>query len=402
MVSHGILFPMSKSIVAGIDVGTQMTRVIVCELGNSARPKILGFGSAPSRGMRHGHILNKNQAAQALQQALADAEKSTGVRVKEAYVAAGGITLGSHQVSKTIKLPEGAEITERHVTDAILSAESELLGRVQNVKVIDYSVQRYQVDTHTLRGKPIGMKSERLTVHTLFITMLQYHYDDLVEVITDAGIKIVDVIPSTVAASYAVLSPRQRVAGVLVADIGAETVSLAVFEDSNLRMLKVLPVGSSDITNDIALGFKIPLEDAEYAKLGQQRFTQEEVPAHQLSEIMYARVSEIFELIRKQLVLLRRDRLLPAGVVVTGGGSLLLSIEDYARETLSLPARIAQMPGNNSGQQRPNPSWLVAYGLCHAPLDETYIEKSHQGGGIGGYLGEAFSNVGGFFKNFLP
>ncbi len=151
--------------------------------------------------------------------------------------------------------------------------------------------------------------------------------------------------------------------GCVLANIGAETVSIVVFENNIPISLEVFPIGSTDITNDIALGLKIPLEEAEEIKLGNT--SNESFSKKKLEEIVEARLSDIFELIEAHLKKIGRSGLLPAGIIITGGGSGLGSLEDFAKLSLKLPSRIASftMSGNFKSPIK-DATWAVAYGLC--------------------------------------
>jgi cell division protein FtsA len=171
------------------------------------------------------------------------------------------------------------------------------------------------------------------------------------------------VIPAPLAASAVALSDRQKAVGVLLANIGAETVSIAVFENNALIGLSVFQIGSTDITNDIALGFRIPLEEAESIKTGSIMATN--YPKRKIDEIIEARLSDIFELIDGYLKKIKRSGLLPAGIVITGGGAGLSLVEGLAKDLLRLPSRLgtSDLPANVKGPVR-DASWFVAYGLA--------------------------------------
>jgi len=147
----------------------------------------------------------------------------------------------------------------------------------------------------------------------------------------------------------------------VLANIGSETVSIVVFEDNVPISLKVFPIGSSDNTNDIALGLKVSLDEAEQIKKGA--ITRTEYPKKKLDEIVVARLSDIFELIENHLKKLGKNGLLPAGIIMTGGGSNIINIEDFARVALKLPSKIAT-PRFGENTKVKEASWSVAYGLC--------------------------------------
>ena len=240
------------------------------------------------------------------------------------------------------------------------------------------------------------MKGARLEVRTLFISTLEQHLNDLIQSIEDAGVEVLDVMASPIAASFVTLTRAQKKAGCVLANIGAETVSIAVFENNIPISLQVFPIGSTDITNDIALGLKIHLEDAEDIKHGA--LTGVSYERKQLDDIIRARLSDIFELIEAHLKKLGRSALLPAGIVITGGGSGITSIEDIARAMLALPSRIA-VPnvGGTTHGELDDPSWSVAYGLC------VWGSSADQGESTGIQLAKkARSKVAAWLRQFLP
>ena len=227
------------------------------------------------------------------------------------------------------------------------------------------------------------MRGIKLEARVLFVTYLTQHLEDLVSAVSDAGIEVLDVIASPVAAAEAGLSDRQRAAGCMLVNIGAETVSIAVHENSTLLSIHVFPIGSTDITNDIALGLRIPLEEAESIKTGT---IMTNYPRRKIDEIIGARLSDIFELIETHLRKIKRNELLPAGVIITGGGSNISIIEELSRSSLRLPTKLGTNEiANGRGKVRDS-SWFVAYGLCA-------IGSGRRAGGMNEY------GIGGFGKN---
>ena len=155
------------------------------------------------------------------------------------------------------------------------------------------------------------------------------------------------------------LSKAQKRAGCVVANLGAETLSLAVYENNLPLSVKVFPVGSNDITNDIALGLKIPLEEAEKIKRGGNS----PYSKRKLDEIINSRLADIFELLDIHLKKIKRDGLLPAGIILTGGGANLSGIEEVGKAALRLPSRVSGLDPSTNGKLK-DPTWAVAYGIC--------------------------------------
>ena len=253
---------MSRYITAGIDLGTCTTRVVIAEAkeSNSRRViKILGIGSADSHGIRHGYIENIDDATRSTREAITAAEKKANLKIRSAFVSIGGIGLESETNIHSIIIGKtDSKIEDDDVERSILGSEEGL--KLRNKKVLHRFPLKFKIDGKEIFGRPQGMQGMKLEVKTLFVTCLDQHLDDFITVVEAAGIDVEDVVASPLAASIVTLSKPQRTAGCVLANIGAETVSTAVFEDDTLVSLHVFPIGSTDITNDIALRLKISIE----------------------------------------------------------------------------------------------------------------------------------------------
>lgn len=357
---------MSKSIAVGIDIGTYQIKIIVAEFGpERGAPKIIGTGYAESKGLRHGYIINAHEVTRGLLTAKRQAEKIAGVEIKKAYLSIGGISLmGTTHQSSIIVSRADSEVTESDVEKVLETCENELPQSFSmNRKIIHAVPILYKIDGRQVLGRPQGMKGMKLEVKVLFITCIEQHLDDLVSAVGDAGIEVIDVMASPLAASLVTLTKAQKIAGCVLANIGAETVSIVVFENNIPISLEVFPIGSIDITHDIALGMKVPLEEAEKMKLGHT--TDESFSKKKLDDIVGARLTDIFELIDVHLKKIGRNELLPAGIIITGGGSSVTSIEDIARAALKLPSKVGSIAFESQSRiSLKDSTWSVAYGLC--------------------------------------
>ena len=365
---------MKRNIVTGIDIGTNTTRVVVAELSkNSGAPRIIGTGTAESKGMRSGYVVNTGEVIKSIQTAINIAEEESGVRVRSIFLSVGGIGLESIVSQGSVMISRADnEVTDLDIENVISAAEQK--ADLINKNIIETIPVLYKLDGKEVYGKPVGMKGAKLEVKTLFITCLEQHLNDLIYATEEAGIEVEDVIPAPIAASLVALSKRQRTVGCLLANIGAETVSIAIFEEDIPVSLEVFPIGSTDITNDIALGFQVPLEEAEDMKKGGvQPFERKK-----LAEIIEARLSDIFELIEAHLKKIDRNGLLPAGIILTGGGTGISTIEDFAKGALMLPSKIAHLPSGDEESEFQNSLWFVAYGLCIFGLNQSRETKSSQ------------------------
>ncbi|MEI6843469.1 MAG: cell division protein FtsA [bacterium] len=358
---------MLRNTTVGIDIGTYQVKVVVTELVRTEGKKeykIIGTGFSESKGLRHGYIINVADVTQSIQMAVRMAEKSSGMKIHKAYISVGGIGLQAiTNVASIMTSRADLEITEldlKKIED--ICTQDIPVPLIQNRHVLHPIPLSYKVDGKAVLAKsPLGMKGAKLEIKMLFVTCLEQHLGDLMQAVEDAGITVVDVMASPLAASFVTLSKNQKMAGCVLANIGAETISIVVFENNIPVSLEVFPIGSNDITNDIALGLKIPLEEAESIKIGS---TGGSFSKKKLDEIIQARLSDMFELIENHLKKIGRNGLLPAGIFITGGGGSIGMIEDFAKTALKLPSRIASISIGGEKNKIKDSTWAVAYGLC--------------------------------------
>lgn len=400
---------MARQIAAGIDIGTFQVKAVLAEevLDNGRMiPRIIGVGVAETRGVERGYITDTEETARSIRSALNKAEKMAGEKVRRAYFSTGGVGLSSISASgSTIITRADLEIVEHDLNLALEAAESSLsMNALQNRRIINSIPIEYKVDGKPVWGRVEGLKAQKLEVKALFLTAMEHHLQDTIKAAELAGVEVVDIVAGPVAASFVTLSKKQKKAGCLLVDIGAETLSAIVFENDNPISLEVFPVGGADITNDIALGLKVALEDAETIKLGG--LTHATYPRKKLDEVVSARLSDCFELVEGHLKKLGRDGLLPAGVIITGGGAGLGNIKDFAQDYLKLPAQVAEIHFSPSDKGRVKEHiWAVACGLSiigfNADSEQTLV-----GGRSSESLTRAFKKIfrrlGGLISRFLP
>ena len=388
---------MARHIAVGIDIGSYQIKVVVAENDPQTNTtRIIGTGIAESKGLRHGYIMNASEVVRSIKKATAQAEKTSGVQIKKAFLAVGGVGLVGNVVQGGVMVSRGdSEVTDLDVKKVQEVCEQEIPQPLSlNRKIIHIVPIAYRIDGKTVMGRPQGMKGLKLETRILFVSALEQHLNDLIEAVGEAGIIIEDVMAAPIAASLVTLNKAQKIAGVILANIGAETVSIVVFENNVPISLEVFPIGSNDITNDIALGLKIPLEEAEKVKTGGGNT----YPRKKLEEIIGARLSDIFELIDTHLKKINRNGLLPAGIVITGGGSGTTSIEDMAKYSLKLPSRIADLASDGAPRTQIKDSMLsVAYGLCIFGLNtEEYGPSDFI------RFGNIWQKIWGWVKQYLP
>ena len=388
---------MIRNISVGIDIGTSTTRVVVGEfLKGEKNPKIIGIGESETKGMRHGYIVRSNETIASLKNALEIAEKTSGIKIRRAFVSISSTTLRSEISNGGVVISKAdGEVTNLDIEKTQEECEKNL--NLGNKKIIHSFPLSFKLDGKEILGRPEGMRGTKLEGKTLFITCSFQHWEDLLEVISEANVEPIGVIASPVAGSYIALSERQKIVGTALVDIGSETVSLAVFEDGTIISLQTFSIGSADITNDIALGLKIPLEKAEILK--KEKNSSTDFSKKKLSEIIDARLSDIFELIENHLKKIKRSELLPAGIVFIGGGASTQGLEELSRISLKLPSKIGttEMFGNAKTKLR-DQSWFVALGLLISPKNnEAYIE-----GSLSNFFKDVKNTIKSSIKQLMP
>ncbi|MFA5934611.1 MAG: cell division protein FtsA [Candidatus Paceibacterota bacterium] len=399
---------MSRKISVGIDIGTYQIKVVVTESikqeDNSYSSNIIGTGYAESKGLRHGYIINMDDVTKCINTAVKQAERESKIKIKKAYISIGGISLSSVIGKGSVMISKAdSEITDLDVRNVLAVVESELPQNILINKKIVYSIPiAYKIDGQLLMGRPAGMHGTKLEARVLFIVCLEQHLNDLVKAVEEAGIDVIDVIASPIAASIVNLTKTQKIAGCVLANIGSETVSLVVFENNIPISLEVFPIGSNDITNDIALGFRIPINEAENIKIGTA--SEMQYPKKKLDEIILARLSDIFDLIESHLKKIGRSGLLPAGIILTGGGSGIETIEDIARASLKLPSKIASINliSNIKNSELKDSTWSVAYGLSMFGLKNKDNSLPNTSFGLGISVKNLYKGVSGWCQQFLP
>jgi cell division protein FtsA len=400
---------MSK-IAVGIDIGTYQVKVVISQhQDGSQMPKIIGVGFSESKGLRHGYIINQTDAVRSIRKAIRQAEKNARVRVDRAYISIGGIGLASEVSNGSVVISRADnEITEIDIEKSAKDSQDNLpKDFIQNRQIIHSIPIEYKVDSKPILGNdPVGMKGVKLEVKMLYITSLSHHLEELIQTIQNSGIEIADVMAAPLSAGLVTLSKTEKIAGCILANIGSETVSIVVYENDIPISLEVFPIGANDITNDIALGLKVSIEDAEKIKINRdQGHTHSEVPKKKLDDIIESRMSDIFELIDAHLKKIDKSGLLPAGIIITGGGSRMIDTKDLARAKLKLPSKVASIVKMNKNDENPikvkDATWAVAYGLCVFGL---YADpRSPIGIDIGKTLIKKVTrSISNWFKKFLP
>ncbi len=372
---------MERSIV-GIDIGSRKILVLVGEVSEAGEIRIVGVGQTPSRGIRKGVVVNVTEATAAIAEAVERAEQSSGYQIERAFI---GIS-GSHITSRNSQGVVGVSRRDRGITPDDIDRALEAAGAIvlpQNQELLHIIPRSYTVDGQEGVRDPLDMHGFRLEVEAHVVMSSSTAIQNLTKCVETAGVQVSELVLTSLAAGNAVLSETEKEMGVVLVDIGEGTTDIAIFIEGTVWHTRSLAMGGEYITNDIAIGLRLPADLAEQVKLRHghalanqvaedERFTIAPygestpvvVPRWKLAEIVQARAEEILESIQQEIKRSGYDGLLPAGLVLCGGTAQLPGLQELAQDVFSLPVQIGT-PRNLSGlaEQVSNPAAAVAVGL---------------------------------------
>jgi cell division protein FtsA len=371
-----------EEIITGLDVGSSSIRVAVGQKTNDNQLRIIGAVEQPAEGINKGIINSIEDAVSSISTCLEKAERVTGVPIERVWVGVAGSHITS-QASRgviAISRPDG-EITEDDVERVIEAARA--VSTPPNYEILHVIPRSFTVDNQANVRDPVGMVGIRLEVEAQIIQGLSSQIKNLTKCIYRTGVEVEDLVLSVLAANEAVLTQRQKELGVAIVDIGATTTSMVVYEEGDILHTANLPIGSDHITADIAIGLRIDIDLAEKLKIDygwatpksidrkeeidlKELSTAEEhkVSRRYMSEIIEARVEEIFDKVDQELVKIERSGKIPAGAILIGGGAKLPQITEVAKKKLRLPASLGKINNIDSVIDKVNNlNYLSAVGL---------------------------------------
>ena len=370
----------ASTMYVGLDVGTNAVRCVVgmIDPNNPSKLAIVGHGSARNMGMRRGVVVHVDDVAEAVVQAVTEAERLSGMRIQSATVNVNG----SHVSGLNSKGVIAISSANREITNEDRLRVEEAATIVQlpsNREIIQVFAKNYRLDGQENIKDPVGMHGVRLEVDTHIVTAATPNLRNL-----DMALEKAQVLPrnhtlSSLAAAEAVMDRQQKEAGTVLIDIGAGTTNLVVLEDGEVQHVAVVPIGGLHITNDLAIGLKTELDIAEAVKLrfatlansGQKKEVHLKIGnqehrfnAEDIAMITEARVDELFEYVEKELTRIHRAHKLPGGAVLVGGTAQLPGIADFAKNKLQLAARVGSLHGvSGLIDTVADPSYAVGVGL---------------------------------------
>lgn len=373
---------MPAAPIAALDLGTTKTCALIAEVTDAGALRILGAGIAPSRGLRKGIVVDVKEASQSILEAVEQTEKISGFKMQGVYVGIAGAHIESTNSKGVAAIHSGRGVTQEDIDRAMEAAEA--VSIPHNREIIHAIPRGYTLDGQDGVTDPLGMIGFRLEVEAHVVTGAAASIQNLTKAVEGAGLNVVGLVLEPIAAGEAVLTKAEKEMGVLVADIGGGTTDIAIFIDGSIWHTVVLPTGGMHVTNDLAVGLRMPFESAEAIKCHYGHTDPELVPEDQtievdafgdegrriiprreIAEIIRARVDEICSLVLTEVKRSGYDDLLPAGVVLCGGTAQLEGMKGFAREAFQMPVRLGA-PRDMEGytDRLKSPAFATSVGLA--------------------------------------
>lgn len=348
----------TNRLAAGLDVGTTKVSVVVLDRGEGARPQMVGAGSAPSEGIRRGAVVAPEKAVAAIRRAVEDAERAAGVEIEEVYVGVAGDHIRSLNSRGVVAVSRPDHEISRADVDRVVD-----LARAVSIpndrEVLHVLPQDFSVDDHNGIRDAVGMCGMRLEAQVHIVTGATTSVQNVVKCVNRAGLQVADLVLQPLASGLSVLDEDEMELGAALIDVGGGTTDLAVHFGGSIRHSAVIGLGGTNVTNDIALGLRTPLPKAEDLKIehGCAMISRVEedyeitvpgvggrpprnVSRQLLAAIIEPRLEEIFTLACRELRKCEQCDLLGAGIVLTGGSSLMYGAADLAEQVFGHPVRV--------------------------------------------------------------
>jgi cell division protein FtsA len=370
-----------EGVLVGIDVGTSKVCALIGEVGRDGRVTVIGHGTVPSSGLKKGAVVNIDQTVRSIADAVEKAERLSGWKIDKAFVGVGGAQVESlNSTGQVAVSAHDREVSREDILRAIEVARAVAIP--SNREVLHVERRGFIVDGQEGVKDPLGMSALRLEVETHIVTAPATAVQNLTKCVAAAGVKIDERVANALAAAEAVASETEKELGVAVADIGAGTIDLAMFNEGSPFHTSVMPVGGNLVTSDVAIGIKTSLNVAEELKIvhgtcdlrgvGEDEEISVSVLGEEagrtisrleLCQIIEARMRETFEFLGAEMRSAGAG-MLPAGLILTGGASQLSGLAELGREVLQMPVRVVAPTGvSGLTDSILSPAYATAIGL---------------------------------------
>ena len=414
----------TERIMVGLDIGTTKICAIVASIDEQERINILGVGKAPSDGLSRGVVVNIDKTVNAIKEAIAQAELASGIQVNSVNVGIAGDHIRSMRSKGVITINNrDNEITAQDVERLLEDCQRIMLPTDQ--QILHVIPQEFVVDGQDGISDPVGMSGMRMEAEVHIITGLVSAAKNIYRCVERAGYQVADIILEPLASSYSALDAEEKEAGVVLVDIGGGTTDVAIFQESTIRHTAVIAVAGQKVTDDIRIGLSVLDDQAEslkrkhgesYADLIQEDEVitvpgiagrpPKEITKSILGKIIQARMEEILEIVGIEIKRSGYSDALSAGVVLTGGGSLVKNICPLANESLGMDAKIGLPLGITGGlvEEVNSPIYATAVGLVIHALktgmnnQKTMIPASSKATSVEQVMNKIADRMKGWFK----
>ncbi|MEK6759853.1 MAG: cell division protein FtsA [Deltaproteobacteria bacterium] len=404
------------NIIVGLDIGTTKICTIVGEKTKDG-VEIIGIGSHPSKGLRKGVVVNIESTVESIKQAVVEAELMAGCEINRVYCGIAGGHIRAFNSHGVIAI-KNREITQADIDRVIEAAQAVVIP--PDREVIHVIPQEYIVDDQEGIQEPLGMIGIRLEVKVHIVTAAVTSAQNIVKCANKAGLDVADIVLQQIASSEAVLNPDEKEIGVVLVDIGGGTTDIAVYHAGSIKYTTVISLGGNQVTNDISVGLRTPMGEAEKLKkehgcamtamvskddtfevqnVGMSK--SKTVSRDMLCEIIEARVEEIFDLVKREIQKSGYESLVNSGVVITGGTAAMEGITELAEQVFNLPVRRG-LPINISGLVDVVRSPMYSTGVGLVQYGGKHLSASEfQRGGDNTMFSKLTSRMKGWMKEFF-
>ncbi len=411
---------MDDSVVVGLDIGTTKIACIIAEQDTTGELKIVGVGVSPSDGLRKGVVVNIDKTVRSIQKAVEEAELMAGIDVDAVWVGIAGDHIRAINSRGVVAISrDDKEITELDVTRAIDAAKA--VSIPMDREILHVIPQEYIVDDQKGIKDPIGMCGVRLETQVHIITGAVTSAQNIYRSVEKAGLKVIDMVLEPLASCYAVLEKDEKELGVALIDMGGGTTDIAIYFDESIRQTAVVALGGKNVTSDIAIGIRTPIDRAEEIKRqygcafsplvkgnefisvpGVGGREQREVSKAVLASIIEPRIEEIFALALRELKRTEYAEMLGAGIVLTGGGSQMEGIKELAEKVFEMPVKLGVPTGfGGLTEAAKMPIHATGVGLCMYGVEQRQKTKSKKSIGGEDTFRRIFARMKAWVKEFF-
>ncbi len=417
---------MRSHIICGLDIGNSFVKTVIGEINHEfSRPQIIGIANVPSNGLRRGVVIDMEETMANIRDSVEQAQSMSGEKVSRAYVSINGLHIKTQLSHGVIAVSRADNEISQYDIDRVIDAAS-AVSLPPNREIVHVIPRNFIIDGQEHVKNALGMKGVRLEADVLLIEGLSPYIRNLAKCVNANNIEVAEFVFGPLANARSVLDKHQTEHGVLNLDFGGGVSTLALFHEGELIHSATLPIGSRHITNDLAIALRTSMDKAELIKcnygytgpdeilakdhidlselLGEEEFI---LPRKQIAKIVDARISELFEMIGEEIKKVPRGNLLPAGVVLAGGGANLTGLIGLTKNRLRLSVRVGGGLESNYltdslKEKLSDPTYSTALGLVVWGFEKEYFPKGSSGLSLNVLTNNNLRKIGKWLRNFLP